>query len=101
MISLTNLCRNIKNLQTHTLLKDITTADGYYLIPFMDKDNKITYYTADAIHRGETIDGDKVPKYSKMKKDYVGDAPNFNERYLYTHEPYIFITERTIRRFKY
>ena len=76
-------------------------ADGYYLIPFIDKDNKITYYTADAIHRGEIIDEKEVPKYSKIRSKYIGNAPVFNERYLHQNKPYIFITERTIRRFKY
>lgn len=76
--------------------------DGYYLIPFMDKDNKITYYTAEAVHRGEKVSDEfSIPKYRKLKKDYVGDAPIFNERYLHQNEPYIFITERLIRRFKY
>ena len=88
--------KSYKNFDTGKVL------DGYYLIPFMDKDDKVTYYTAEAVHRGEKVsDNFSVPKYRKMKANYVGDAPIFNERYLYTHEPYIFITERTIRRFKY
>lgn len=71
--------------------------DGYYLIPFMDKDNKITYYTAEAVHRGEKVsDNFSIPKYRKMKAELIGNAPVFNERYLHQNEPYIFITERLI-----
>lgn len=97
------LCRTTKNLQKHTLIKDSMTADGYYLIPFKDKDDKITYYMAEAVHRGEKIkadDKDDIPKYSKPKNDYM-QGQYLNERYLHTGERYIFITERTLRRFKY
>lgn len=64
--------------------------DGYYILPFMDDKDKITYYTAEAVHRGEKAGNYEIPKYRKIKGL---EAPIFNERYLSTSEDAIFITE--------
>jgi hypothetical protein len=71
--------------------------DGYYLIPFMDSDNKISYYTAEAVHKKEVIGNFEIPKYRKIKGL---ESKLFNQRYIESGEQYIFITERNLRRFK-
>ncbi len=68
--------------------------DGYYLLPYTDIDGNISYYTGEAIHRGEAWKKDEtLPKYRKI----TGlEAPLFNERYLYMDEQVVFIVERHI-----
>lgn len=64
--------------------------DGYYLLPFMDKEGKLSYFTAETVHRGEMLGDFKIPKYRKIKHL---EAPYFNERYLHTGEEIIYIVE--------
>lgn len=67
--------------------------DSYYILPYTDDKGRLTYYTGEAEHRGETIGNFKIDKY----RNIAGiKRPCFNERYFYTGVQYIFITERHI-----
>ena len=82
-----------KELADEHTAKTYYHSNGYYILPYKNKDGNITYYTAEALNRGKEINKQEIPKYSKLKGV---ETQIFNERYLYTGERYLFIVERNI-----